>query len=188
MNEYKTELENAITGADDLICTMNTIGDSMETGERAAVDYVGAVRVLAQATASHARDLKAIRLCQTWEDKAEAEGKNTLLRLTDELTHARNYLERVELLIGGIEEEYFNENANNPNTASGKDYILAAFDENRIKTNIVRDYVTQVREALYGGFAICDKSRGGETRMMKVKKITPTGSATFEDAAEQPTQ
>jgi hypothetical protein len=76
MTNYKLELEKAITGANDLMCAVSAIS----TGETADADYTGALRVLAQGIEAHARDLEAMRLCMSWEDKArEAKGGNNAL-------------------------------------------------------------------------------------------------------------
>ena len=71
-----------------------------------------------------------------------------LLDLTDELTCAQVFLERVENTLGEVADDYFNETVNNPTTPKGKENIALFFDENRVKAHIARDYAIRMRKTL----------------------------------------
>ena len=71
-----------------------------------------------------------------------------LLDLTDEITHAQVRLERVETTLGEVVDEYFNSLSNNPDTPEGRGLIALYFNQNRVLSDIARDYVIQIRETL----------------------------------------
>ena len=71
-----------------------------------------------------------------------------LLDLTDELTHAQVFLERVENTLGEVTEEFFNDLSNNPNTPKGKERIALFFNQNRVLSDIARDYTNKAQEVL----------------------------------------
>ena len=83
------------------------------------------------------------------EPKSEgAADRKALLKLEDEIAFARDYLEKAAIVHGEIVDEYFNETVNNPETARGQEHILLFYDETRIKSHIVQDYVIQTQNAL----------------------------------------
>ena len=129
MSDYQQHLAKTIAGAENLICTVNTIGKAMDDGGSAAGDCVGAIRVLSEAVEAHTRDLKALQLCEGWEDTARRKKE---FNLDGELLDARVLVERVRVLLRMVCEDYFNERTNNPATAKGQEGILGGFDENRV--------------------------------------------------------
>lgn len=137
------ELEKTISGANDLICTINAVGDAMYTGESAAADYVGAIRVLAETAKAHARSLEAIQMCQAQVSKA-----NLLFKLDAELLSARAYIERTEAMLSELSEEYFDDVDKCKGTQDGLSRMIVGFEQNRIVSQIAYDYATQTRQVL----------------------------------------
>jgi hypothetical protein len=74
--------------------------------------------------------------------------KDAIAMVGDEIGRAQRLLERAEAAIGEVAVEYFNQLANNPDTAEGRMHIAYSFDDNRVWSEIALDYAHQLREAL----------------------------------------
>jgi hypothetical protein len=68
--------------------------------------------------------------------------------LTDEAVHALVCLEKADLVLAELAEDYFNETVNDPDTPEGRENIVTFFGENHVRAHIVRDYVAQLRATL----------------------------------------
>jgi hypothetical protein len=88
----------------------------------------------------------------SWEDKAQEERDNNpaLNALTDKLNDAAVFLEQADTLMGTLTEEYFNERAHDPTTATGRQGILAGFNESRIHAHIVRSILLDLNKTITG--------------------------------------
>ena len=123
MADYRKHLADAVSGADDLICTARAIMPAVDMAGSA-----GAVRVLVQGMEAHALKLKALQLCGEWEANAH---QQTAFGIDAELGDAKVLAERVRVLLRLVCEEYFNERANDPATENGRQGIVGGFHEYR---------------------------------------------------------
>ena len=76
-------------------------------------------------------------------------------RLNDEITDMQLSLERAEIIMQDVDEDYFNTLSFNPKTEEGRFRIAHEFDRNRIKSDIVTDYLFRIRKQLEELNALC---------------------------------